>query len=1039
MQFHGKLKKPVLAKRQSGAASRPVSLSSRSPRSDAQSPTGASRQALSPSPPGPSQSPVIQPGSRNGTPFFNQPSSSSILATTHPYVTNHDRVPSSSSSVSYYSNYSHNRKPSQSTTHDPGSPLTAIPPHIPHGRKVSVASSQSAYSSQASRTSSRAESHLGSGSEETFTNHTTVSSPILASLHSQPTPSLSLSDGPSPQSSFLPSPLPATTPSFFQPTTKSNVSPLSIFRNKAASERFLPQTEPLEIRERVAGDLYALKGSRPWPVNDSHQMNRQGHDETPEDPMQMIDALETTLASIYSEPSGEIHEKDLPPSRQSQSRIGHSILVEEEDNTDDDFRPKALAASPDNIHDAGYEIGMQLLREDSDSDSDDQGGEETINTSAPTALLEDNKDATNQGTTMQQTLIRVLNADDGSSIDEDVFEEDDSNNLADVDVTATNPGSLAVPRSPNDTTTSGMILDRSYVFPRPPTTTLDEIRRSRPSSTAHTEDENWESDADIYDDYRYSRYSTYSSSPAQYNSRRASRVSTKSGWSKSSERPPMPDEESWKKALSSVEADEESLFTKYLSDRGTSTSASGSQRAGSPAAPVTKDIPASSGMSPAHPFEAGEEKKPRTPSPVQVVSTIRSATMVQSVISPLTRAFRNSMESRYSDGSGDEKDDRRDTLTSRRPELGPDLLKLRSESKSPESISSVREKQPSKSPSEAENPAVVTPPRFRVDVPARQGNSSDQPNNSDGQSPADIAPPPSPQVESHLRVDTPNSHSGSGPPSPLQPGFPPSPSAVTFPSTSLFDLAKSSSSPSIVPSSLLPASGFSSSSPRNTVAAPAIPFVGTLPPGSPPAHMQQFQQGQLPPQFQQPYRHGAPPPPDSIPSIMHMAIRQRAPTIQGHTRIDLTSSAGPVPISFILPGMQPPPSLMPTTTLPRPQPAIQHNPFGVPIQDTRSSTPQNAALSNKVSPTPSSGSLPSSLTIGSGQPPGRSNLATRSNSVQISSKPDQRDDSNAPSQPLPRANFFPKVGQPRPRSRSFSEFSSEITDRVARSLDKPRR
>ncbi|GJJ08912.1 hypothetical protein Clacol_003132 [Clathrus columnatus] len=1029
VQFHGKLKRPVFAKRQSGVAtstSRPASLSSRSPPSDVQSPViSVSRQVLSPSPMEPSPSTPTRTDSRNGSFASAKRSSTSPLTITSSHATNHNRVPSSSSSVSYYSNHSHNRKPSQSTTQDRVPSRTAIPPHLLHGRNVSVTSSQSAYSYPSSRTSSRAESYQGSGSEETFTHHIdAVSSSILSSLGSPPPP---LSNGSSPQSSFLSSP-PNNTRYSPQTTTNGNVPPLFASRSRNGSERPLPQTEPLEIRHRMATEPHAQQTSNTWDsteFNKSKDLDRAVRDSAP-----IIDTFETSLASIYSQPSGEIHETEIPPSRQSQSQIGRSILIEDDSDVDFSSR-KALATSPANL---SYDIGMQLLQED--TDSDDQ--EETINTSFPSAIVEDDKNDTYQGTARQQTLIRVLNADDSSSSDEDVLEED--SNVEEL--TAVNSSSLAVPKSPNGSITSGMILDRSYVFPRPPTSTHDELRRSRASSVAHTDDDNWESDADIYDDYRYSRYSSYSSSPAQYNSRRASKASNKSGWSKSNDPPPMPDEDSWKKALSNAEADEESLFNKYLSDRGASTSASGSQRAASPSPlPSSKDISGSSSI----PLvtTTGKEIKTRTPSPVQVISLTSSAN-TQSVISPLTRAFRKSMESRYSDDndSGDERESRRDTLTRRNlPSQAESVEAGISRSKSPQFVvSSVREKIHSegqfKNP-HPENPTRVTPPTFRVDVTGHRDDMNPT-SQEDGHSSGDLAQSPSPNVDSHLRVDTPISHTSSAPPSPLQPGFPPSPSAMTFGSSSPLNVSKPPS-PSVIPVSLLPASNTlpSSSSSRTPPAQPAIPFVGRLPPGLPPAHMQQFQQGgQLPQQFQQPYRHEVPPP-DSIPSVIRMAIQQHAPTIYGHTRIDLASSTGPVPISFIL---YPPPSL--TSTLPRVQPAGRPGTYGhIAVQDPRSLASQNVDVPVKPSETPFSVPLPSQPSLGLGQPPNRPNIATRSNSVQVSSKPEQQqqDGSNAASQPLPRANFFPKVGQPRPRSRSFSDFSSsEITDRITRTIEKPR-
>ncbi|KAF8508650.1 hypothetical protein JB92DRAFT_3120700 [Gautieria morchelliformis] len=86
--------------------------------------------------------------------------------------------------------------------------------------------------------------------------------------------------------------------------------------------------------------------------------------------------------------------------------------------------------------------------------------------------------------------------------------------------------------------------------------------------------------------------------------------------------------------------------------------------------------------------------------------------------------------------------------------------------------------------------------------------------------------PWSPADDMHLRVASPRSHQGSVPPSTPNPSFPPSPSnMVSFTSTAPLTIVKGS-----------PVS--SPSTPRHPVSPPAISFTGVPLPGHPLVHMQ---------------------------------------------------------------------------------------------------------------------------------------------------------------------------------------------------------
>ena len=112
----------------------------------------------------------------------------------------------------------------------------------------------------------------------------------------------------------------------------------------------------------------------------------------------------------------------------------------------------------------------------------------------------------------------------------------------------------------------------------------------------------------------------------------------------------------------------------------------------------------------------------------------------------------------------------------------------------------------------------------------------------------------------------------------------------------------------------------------------------------------------------------------------------RRPTIYGRTQVDLAASTGPVLMTFSVdPPPNPPVNAMPRTPL---------SPLSLPAN-----SPGNRVASDVEK---------------GGTPPA---------SVERSAQADQ-----AGSGVIPRANFFPKAGGARPRSRSFSGFNSQDTE-----------
>lgn len=130
------------------------------------------------------------------------------------------------------------------------------------------------------------------------------------------------------------------------------------------------------------------------------------------------------------------------------------------------------------------------------------------------------------------------------------------------------------------------------------------------------------------------------------------------------------------------------------------------------------------------------------------------------------------------------------------------------------------------------------------------------------------------------------------------------------------------------------------------------------------------------------------PPSMSLHSTLAMAAAKarnvRQTTLYGATQVDLLSSPVPVPIAFSLDNPPPSPRGFPTPELGFPRP------------------PSAPKLSSPASP----------VGLGINSPP----------------RADADPGKAAAALPIPRANFFPKSGAPRPRSRSFSGFDLSNTD-----------
>ena len=886
---------------------------------------------------------------------------------------------------------------------------------------------------------------------------------------------------------------------FPQPPHSGGKATAALFqgRDRSVSERLLTRQDTPEGRRR-SGSETAFSANRlrdEW--DHEHQQDQvvivQEHTRA-DVPATGLSETSLRSVSVYSDASDREERGDRRRGDQgaehTKTRLSMGVIdrgVLNEDESDEGGRRQFLSSSPDDLSDAGFDIGMTLLKEDDDGESEYESESNRDLEDDDTAVghMDINEQEIEKVQKMRKlkTLpMRIVNRGSlSTSATESETCEDDT-------VTPTSIQRHVVPpfqhSSSSDTvapTSREPLHATAIIPPRAPFVTHTPMGSRTSSSLAPTEDEHWESDADIYDDYRYSRYSTHSSgSPAQHSSRRASKGSTKSGRSRASGRPPLPEEEAWKRTLATTGAVEDDAAP----ERFSSERSSSSEKARTSASTDRKSFnhPFTKGGAMEEPSTTKEEAntpvlvKPRTPSPVAGVVAEGSipatpASSGMGVTSPLTRAFRKSDDSKYSSASGeidDEANEGQEHHTNRfessaRHLPSPNFEGQSSRSRSPALASILREQiESERTMSPDANPEAIIPRSTRsahlsvVTRPVDKDSNVIILNESPVSDVSSIAPSLSAADadSAHLRVGTPQSHQSSAPPSPLNPGFPPSPSSMaSFGSTAPLTITKSPIA--------------SPSTPRQAIAPPAIPFVGVPPPGLPPAHMQQYaqepyQQTPQPLQQQQQRFASAMPVSESLYSTLRLAGQHRASTIHGRTQTDLLAATGPVPISFLLPGMLPPATAgLQQGTLARPQPAAQPAPYGQIAPESQSGSspprsqdqrPQDQRLSHDAQTSAASQSTSRPMTVPA-PPPGMTNNLTNNRpaspvtlvtprtttSIQVMhSGTDSVMTMSTAASPLPRANFFPKVGQARPRSRSFSGFHSDITEKVSQTLRKRR-
>ena len=1051
-----------------------------------------------------------------GAPAENPPQSPrlSILVSSPPVVPSRATI-----------SHAHSRTPSITSSTSHFQSQTVVPALTPsHVRKSSAASSLSAYSA-ASHTPSRphssstAESEGSeSRSEVTRTQDVTVSSPPVPAAGSQVTPTLS--DGASTHSSFRLPPTPALSTSF-----SLGKAPASLFqaRARAGSEKL--HTEPAEMRRRSGSENAVVNG---WRGGEDEWDRRDTHEESGEGVLVETKRFRTPASdtdfecdSVYSDESGggEAREdgrsKNGDTTREASARPpvsagSRGILREDESDQDECGGGGRISITPneDHLSDGGFGIGMTLLREDEHDQHIEEDGNDWDKADEETMIGHAVPPEQNVLALPPRRLrMRVMNPSSVSpSTTESESEGAEDTTIMPTPIQLRFRAARGLPptSSADNVLTSGHAASASsssLAFPPhapiPTYASASTVETQHTRSVGATDDEPWESDADIYDDYRYSRYSRHSSgSPAQHGSRRASRGSTKSARSRASERPPLPDEDFWKKSTASAEGGDEGVVSqrKSLGSRCSSIEkisvGTGAERKSVPSTEQPSIVPAP--VSPPTPFSRGADvaltsgvivdashrKESCTPPPqdgdVIMPATPGAASVgMTSLMSPLTRAFRRSDDSQYSSGSVDNVDDDHDQaeehkaatpiLASRRlPSPGSDGGKQtdrqRSRSKSPALASYIRDKieneRRAKGPiRESAGSVRLTVVTARTDDEPNVVVFNDSPLSNDSRGSFSSSDNP------HIRVGSPQSYTNSAPPSPLNPGYPPSPPTMpSFAPTLPLSISKSP----------MP----SPSAPRQPISPPAIPFTGVPPPGCPPAHMQyaqhsvQAQPASLQQQQQQRSAQGIVPPSESLHSALRMAGQQRANTIHGRTQADLLTATGPVPISFLLPGMMPPPS--PTGfkqgPVSRPQLAAPQVPYGHlplnpqhqtqdPLLESHSlvisppSTPAKASPSHNAEASPGMRRPMTAPAPGSpvnvyptSNPASSTSRMNPLQVVQSSARAAVTPPPASPSAatPLPRANFVPKVGQVRPRSRSFSGFNSETSEKVSHSTSKRR-
>ncbi|TFY54609.1 hypothetical protein EVJ58_g8758 [Rhodofomes roseus] len=203
--------------------------------------------------------------------------------------------------------------------------------------------------------------------------------------------------------------------------------------------------------------------------------------------------------------------------------------------------------------------------------------------------------------------------------------------------------------------------------------------------------------------------------------------------------------------------------------------------------------------------------------------------------------------------------------------------------------------------------------------------------------------------------------------------------------------------------------------------------------------------------FPLPQQYNGPPPGSAI-HILHTLLGQQqqgrrpggASTIYARFDRDLATSIGPVPISFTLEPQMNIPANRPVGPDMYNQgpgsragsPAAVPSRMGTPLDpspyDVAATMAQGSSLSRSATASPAVGGLGRVASPAVGQNLARSATASPR---PINSPPQPqgefgRPDSVSSGKAIPRPNFFPKSGTPRPRSRSFSGFDSPIAEVV---------
>ncbi|KAH9931375.1 uncharacterized protein B0H18DRAFT_105443 [Fomitopsis serialis] len=206
--------------------------------------------------------------------------------------------------------------------------------------------------------------------------------------------------------------------------------------------------------------------------------------------------------------------------------------------------------------------------------------------------------------------------------------------------------------------------------------------------------------------------------------------------------------------------------------------------------------------------------------------------------------------------------------------------------------------------------------------------------------------------------------------------------------------------------------------------------------------------GRQPAPFQPPQQYNGPPPNSAI-QIIHTLLSQQqqgrrpggASTIYARFDRDLITSTGPVPISFTLEPQMNIPANRPVMYNHGPgsragSPAAGISRVGTPLDpspyDVAATMAQGSSLARSATASPGVAGLVRTASSGVGSNLARSATASPK---PVNSPPQVqgefgRPDSVSSGKAIPRPNFFPKSGTPRPRSRSFSGFDSPIAEVV---------